>query len=149
MSALLTYMSFLMSSSNGTSYTSICPIKDYPDFLNSINTIDVTNLQQDAHTYIKGLKDNGGGDMPFTCNYNVTDYQNAKALDDGQEHYLAIYFGGTETGGSVTPTGVDGIWKFKGYVSVGIVGKGADDAREMQIHVVPTTDFTFSVGSSA
>lgn len=48
--AMLTYMSFLMYSTNGTSYSSLVPIKDYPDFLNDINTIDVTNLQQKMHT---------------------------------------------------------------------------------------------------
>ncbi len=46
-----TYMTFLMYSTNsGSSYTQLCPIKDYPDFLNDINTIDVTNLQNAMHT---------------------------------------------------------------------------------------------------
>lgn len=93
------------------------------------------------------MKDTGGS-MDFTANYNVTDYQTVKALDDGTEKYLAIWFGGSESGGTITPNGVDGKWSFKGQISVGIVGKGADEAREMQIHVVPTTDMTFSVGSS-
>lgn len=87
--------------------------------------------------------------MAFTANYNATDYQTVKALDDGTEKYLGIWFGGSESGGSVTPNGVDGKWQFKGYVTAGIVGKGADDAREMTIHVTPSTDMTFSVGTSA
>ena len=146
--AMNTYMTFLMKSSDGVTYTDLCPIKDYPDFLNEVNTIDVTNLQNAAHTYIMGLLDTGG-DMAFTANYTATDYQTVKGLDDGAEHYLAIYFGGQIVGGSITPTGIDGIWKFKGMVKVGIVGKGVDEAREMQIHVVPCTDMTFSVGTSA
>ena len=143
-----TYMTFLMSSSNGSTYTDIVPIKDYPDFLNSVNTIDVTNLQNEMHTYIMGLLDTGG-DMAFTANYTAADYQTVKALDDGTEKYLAIWFGGTKSGGTITPTGVDGKWSFKGMVKVGIVGKGVDEAREMTIHVVPSTDMTFSVGSSS
>ena len=145
--AMNTYMTFLMQSSNGTSYSDIVPIKDYPDFLNSVNTIDVTNLQNEMHTYIMGLLDTGG-DMAFTANYTATDYQTVKALDDGTEHYLAIWFGGTKAGSTVTPTGTDGKWSFKGMVKVGIVGKGVDEAREMTIHVVPTTDMTFSVASA-
>lgn len=145
--AMLTYMSFLMTSTNGTSYSDLVPIKDYPDFLNEVNTIDVTNLQNAMHTYIAGLLD-VGGTMDFTANYSAADYQTVKALDDGTEKYLAIWFGGTESGGTITPTGTDGKWSFKGYVKVGIVGKGADEAREMTIHVVPSTDMTFSVGSS-
>lgn len=146
--AMNTYMTFLMSSANGTTYTDIVPIKDYPDFLNSVNTIDVTNLQNEMHTYIMGLLDTGG-DMAFTANYTAADYQTVKALDDGTEKYLAIWFGGTKSGGTITPTGVDGKWSFKGMVKVGIVGKGVDEAREMTIHVVPSSDMAFSVGSSS
>lgn len=145
--AINTYMTFLMNSTNGSTYTDIVPIKDYPDFLNSVNTIDVTNLQNEMHTYIMGLLDTGG-DMAFTANYTAADYGTVKALDDGTEKYLAIWFGGTKSGSTVTPTGVDGKWSFKGYVKVGIVGKGVDEAREMTIHVVPSTDMTFSVGSA-
>lgn len=94
-----------------------------------------------------GLLDTGG-DMPFTCNYTSEDYQTVKALDDGTEHYLAIWFGGTDSGGTITPTGVDGKWSFKGMIKVGIVGKGVDEAREMTIHVVPSSDMTFSVTSA-
>ena len=50
MRAMNTYMTFLMKSTNGTSYTDLVPIKDYPDFMNEVNTIDVTNLQQAMHT---------------------------------------------------------------------------------------------------
>lgn len=146
--AMNTYMTFLMKSTNGTSYSDLVPIKDYPDFLNNINTIDVTNLQNSNHTYILGLDDTGGA-LDFTANYTATDYQTVKALDDGTEHYLAIWFGGTKAGSVVTPTGVDGKWTFQGMVKVGIVGKGVDEAREMTIHVVPGTDMVFSVGTSA
>lgn len=146
--AMNTYMTFLMHSTNGTSYTDLVPIVDYPDFLNEVNTIDVTNLQNEMHTYIAGLLDTGGS-LDFTANYTATDYQTVKALDDGAEKNLAIWFGGTKSGSTVTPTGVDGKWTFKGMIKVGIVGKGIDEARQMTIHVVPTTDMTFSVGTSS
>lgn len=140
---MLTYMSFLMKSTNsGSSYASICPIKDYPDFLNDLNTIDVTDLESEMHHYILGLKDTGG-DMAFTANYTKANYSTVKALE-GSEQYLAIWFGGTKSGSTVTPNGDDGKWSFKGYVAAGIVGKGADEAREFTIHVAPTTDMTFA-----
>jgi hypothetical protein len=143
--ATITYMSFLMhGTGSGTlTWADLCPIKDYPDFMNSVNAIDITDLQQNMHTYIMGLKDSGGGDMPFTCNYDKTQYTAIKALE-GTEQNLAIWFGGTEASdGTVTPTGSDGKWSFKGFISVGIVGKGVDEAREMQIHVTPTTVMAF------
>lgn len=142
--ATITYMSFLMhGTGTGTlTWADLCPIKDYPDFMNDVNAIDITDLQQNMHTYIMGLKDTGG-DMAFTANYDKTHYTSVKALE-GTEQDLAIWFGGTEAqDGTVTPTGTDGKWTFKGFVSVGIVGKGADEAREMQIHVTPTTVMAF------
>ena len=137
-----TYMTFLMNSTNGTSYTDIVPIKDYPDFLNEVNTIDVTNLQNEMHTYIMGLLDTGG-DMTFTANYDKTNYSTIRGLA-GSEQYLAIWFGGTKSGSTITPTGTDGKWSFQGLINVGLVGKGVDEAREMQIHVTPSTDMTFA-----
>ena len=140
--AMNTYMTFLMNSTNGTSYTDIVPIKDYPDFLNEVNTIDVTDLQNACHVYIQGLQDNGG-DMVFTANYAKNDYTTLRGLV-GTEQYLAIWFGGSMSGGSLVPTGDDGKWSFRGMVNVGIVGKGVDEAREMQIHITPTTDMSFA-----
>ena len=141
--AMNTYMTFLMKSSdNGNTYTDLVHIKDYPDFLNEVNTIDVTDLQNSMHTYIMGLQDTGG-DMVFTCNYTKTDYSTLKGLA-GAEQYLAIWFGGSISGGSLVPTGSDGKWAFTGLVSVGLVGKGVDEAREMQIHIVPTSDMSFT-----
>ena len=50
-SPMNTYMTFLMyKASASADYTELVPIKDYPDFLNDINTIDVTNLEQAMHT---------------------------------------------------------------------------------------------------
>jgi hypothetical protein len=136
-------MTFLMKSAdNGNTYTDLVHIKDYPDFLNEVATIDVTDLQNAMHTYIMGLLYNGG-DMAFTCNYTKTDYTTLKALA-GAEQYLAIWFGGSISGGAVVPSGTDGKWAFKGMVNVGIVGKGVDEAREMQVHVTPTTDMSFT-----
>lgn len=141
-----TYLTFLMRSANsGSTYTDIGPIKDYPDFLNELNTIDVTDLQSAMHRYILGLKDTGG-EMTFTMNYIPATYQTLKGYE-GTVQYLAIYFGGTVAGTTVTPTGTDGIWKFQAYIAVGIVGHGVDEAREMQLHVAPVSDMDFSLGT--
>lgn len=146
--AMNTYMTFLMQGTGtGTlTYAEICPIKDYPDFLNEVNTIDVTNLQNANHTYIFGLGDTGG-DMAFTANYTQADYQAVKALDDGVEKHLKLAFGATENNGTFTNHGADGSWTFDGMVKVGIVGKGVDEAREMTIHIVPSSDMVFVAGT--
>lgn len=141
--AMNTYMTFLMKSEDsGSSYTDLVRIKDYPDYLNEVATIDVTDLQNSMHTYIMGLQDTGG-DMVFTANYDKTAYTTLRGLAN-TEQYLAIWFGGSMSGTTLVPSGADGKWSFKGMVNVGIVGKGVDEAREMQIHVTPTTDMTFA-----
>ena len=50
MAAMNTYMTFLMHSTNGSTYSDLVPIVDYPDFMNEVNTFDVTNLQNSMHT---------------------------------------------------------------------------------------------------
>lgn len=147
--AMNTYKTFLLNGtgSGGTlTYGEICPIKDYPDFLNEVNTIDVTSLENANHTYIFGLGDSGG-DMAFTANYTQADYQAVKALDDGEVKHLKLAFGATGTEGNFSNYGSDGAWTFDGMVKVGIVGKGVDEAREMTIHVVPSSDMTFVPGT--
>lgn len=147
--AMNTYKTFLLQGTGTGStltYAEICPIKDYPDFLNEVNTIDVTSLENANHTYIFGLGDSGG-DMAFTANYTKTDYQTVKALDDGTTKHLKLAFGATGSEGSWSAYGSDGAWTFDGMVKVGIVGKGVDEAREMTIHVVPSTDMTFVAGT--
>ncbi len=146
--AMNTYKTFLLNGTGtGTlTYAEICPIKDYPDFLNEVNTIDVTSLENANHTYIFGLGDSGG-DMAFTANYTQTDYQAVKALDDGTVKHLKLAFGATGTEGNFSNYGSDGAWTFDGMVKVGIVGKGVDEAREMTIHVVPSSDMTFVPGT--
>ena len=135
---------FMQGTGTGTlTWADLCRIKDYPDFLNDINPIDITDLQNSMHTYMMGLKDTGG-DMSFNANYSVTGYQAVKALE-GAEQDLAIWFGGTKSGETITPTGTDGKWSFKGMISVGLVGGGVDAARQMTIHVTPTSDMTFSI----
>ena len=81
--------------------------------------------------------------MDFTANYIKTDYSTVKALE-GTVQDFAIWFGGSVSGSTVTPSGDDGKWSFSGYIKTGIVGKGADEAREMQLHIAPTTDMTFA-----
>ena len=133
--AMNTYQTYLGYAASGSSYTKVI-IKDYPDVLNDVNTIDVTTLDDAAHTYIMGLKDSGG-DMTFTANYDSTVYQALVALEGTVEN-IVIAFGST---------GTDGNWTFTGYITAGVVGKGADEAREMTIHVTPTSVPTFAVSA--
>ena len=134
-----TYKTFLMKgteSSGSISWAKLLDIKDYPDLFGLPEKLEKTTLSDKAKTYDEGLEDNDG--LEFTANYDKTTFDTLRGLK-GTEVDLAVWFGGTESGGVVTPTGSDGKFKCKGKVSVSIVGKGSNEVREMKVGVCVTS----------
>ena len=73
-----------------------------------------------------------------TANYTLEEYKKLKALE-GTEKEFAVWFGGTEAGDTVTPTGDSGKFKFKGSLSVYANGGGTNEVVEMTITIAPST----------
>lgn len=138
MAATSTYQTFLMKSTDGTTYTKLVDIKDYSDIGNAPETLETTTLTDGMQTFIFGIQSNEA--RTFTCNYDKSDYSALVALK-GTETYLAIYMG-ADSGG--TPDGHLGMWKFKGYVDVYVNGKGVNEVREMTVTIAPSTVDTFA-----
>ena len=136
--AINTYGSYLMTSSDGTTYTKLLDIKDYPDMIEPPENLDATTLSDPMRVYIPGIKDTGGA-LEFTANYSATDFAAVQALE-GTETYFAVWFG--ENAG--TPDGSHGKFSFKGYPYAKLSGKGVDEVREMTVGIVPTTGITFA-----
>lgn len=99
-------------------------------------------------TYIPGIQSLDS--LEFTTNYNLEDFKKLKALD-GKEYDYAVWFGGTEDsfGNTLTPTGADGRFSFKGQLSVFPVGTGTNEVVEMTITIAPSTPITFDGTSGA
>ena len=137
-----TYGTYLMKGTGtGTiTYSKLCDIKDYPDLGGSPEMLETTTLSDKMQTFILGIQKSDS--LEFTCNYDKTTYTTLKGLE-GQELDLAIYFGGTESGGVVTPTGDNGKFKFKGSLSVHLTGKGVNEVREMVITIAASTVIDF------
>lgn len=135
-----TSLSFLMNKAS-TTYSKLVDIKSYPNFSGEVEALETTTLSNTARTYIPGIAQASDGTLVFPANYTKTDYDAIVALA-GSEKDLAIWFGGTVSGSTVTPTGSEGKYEFKGYVTVGIVGKGVNEVREMEVRVFPTTEIT-------
>ena len=76
--------------------------------------------------------------LEFTANYTLEEYKKLKALE-GTEKEFAVWFGGTEAGDTVTPTGDSGKFKFKGSLSVYANGGGTNEVVEMTITIAPST----------
>jgi len=134
-----TFKSFLMvGSGSGTiTYSKLVDIKEIPDLGQAPATLDATTLSDPAHVYIFDIADTGGS-FEFVANYTKSDYSTVKALE-GSEQDLAVWFGATVSGSTVTPNGDDGKFPFKGFVSVYKKGASVSGVQEMGIVVSPTT----------
>lgn len=142
--ATSTYMTFLMhGTGEGTlTYNKLVDIKDSPEIEGAPNALDTTTLSDGSRTSTPGVKgDNSAKD--FTCNYDKAKFNEIKQME-GTEQNLAIWYGGTEENGVVTPTGTDGKRSFKGYVSVRDAAASVDAVRDMIVSVLPTTPITYS-----
>lgn len=142
-----TYKTFLMQGTGtGTlTYSKVVDIKSYPDIGGAPDLIDMTTLSNKSKIGVPGIQNNDA--LTFDANYDPTDYTTLKTLADGTAKHFAIYFGGTESNGVVTPTGADGKFTFDGILDVYVAGGGVNEGRTMQISITPTTDFTFTSGT--
>lgn len=136
--AISTYKVFLMKKDSDT-YSKLVDIKDFPNLGGSPEMLETTTLSDKMQTYIPGIQSLEA--LEFNANYTKEDYAKIKALE-GQELELSVWFGGAEANGTLTPDGSDGKFNFKGYVSVFVVGGGANEVISMTVSVAPSTPIT-------
>lgn len=143
--AISTYKAFLMKKSDSDStYSKLVDIKDFPDLGGAPEMLETTTLSDKMQTYIPGIQSLDS--MEFTANYTKTDYTTLKALE-GIEGEYAVWFGGTESGGKLTPSGSDGKFEFSGALSVYVSGGGVNEVVDMKITIAPSTPITLATGS--
>lgn len=132
--AFSTYKTFLMvGSGTGTiTYTKLVDIKSFGDLGGVPETIDVTTLSDKKRKTVPGVEDLET--ITFTANYTAADYDACETVA-GTEKPFAVWFGGTESNGVVTPTGSDGKFEMTGVLSVYKNGGGVNEAQEMTISI--------------
>lgn len=136
--AINTYKQFLMKGS-GTTYTKLLDIKETPDIGSNREALETTTKSDRAQTFIPGIIQISSDGLVFTCNYDKTDYTTVTALKDTETQF-AIWFGGTEAAnGTVTPTGSEGKWEFKGFADAVVVGSGVNEVQNMNVVIIPST----------
>ena len=147
--ATATYMTFLMHKSKTAesedAWKKLIDITEFPDLGGEPEMLETTTLSDKMRTYIPGIQGLEG--MTFGANYDHEDYLALKALENQEEEY-AVWFGGTESGDTVTPTGADGKFKFKGQLSVFPVGGGVNEVVDMTITIAPSTPITMDEGNA-
>lgn len=136
--AISTYKVFLMRK-NSSAWEKLIDIKEFPDLGGEPEMLETTTLSDKMQTYIPGIQSLDG--LTFTANYTLADYTALKAFEEIEEDY-AVWFGGTETGGVLTPDGSFGKFAFKGQLSVYPVGGGANEVVNMNITIAPSTPIT-------
>lgn len=142
--AISTYKIFLMSSTDGTKYEKLIDIKSFPDLGGAPEMLETTTLSDAMQTYIPGIQSLDA--LEFEANYTKEDFAKLKALE-GKEQQYAVWFGGTGEGETLTPTGSDGKFKFKGQLSVYPVGSGVNEVVNMNINIAPSTPITLDDAS--
>ena len=138
--AISTYKIFLMMK-NSSTYEKLIDIKDFPDLGGSPEMLETTTLSDKMQTYIPGVQSLDA--LEFTANYTKEDFAKLKALE-GQEKEFAVWFGGTEEGNVLTPTGTDGKFQFKGQLSAFPVGGGVNEVVDMTVTIAPSTPISMS-----
>ena len=128
--AISTFGIQLMHKGTGDTYTKLVDIKDFPDLGGSPEMLETTTLSDAMQTYIEGIQ--SADALEFTANYDKTDYTTLTALK-GQKGSYAVYFG-TE--------GVNGMFKFDGYLSVRVNGGGVNEVVGMTISIAPASAIT-------
>lgn len=138
--AISTYKIFLMKKARtGDAYEKVIDIKDFPDLGGAPEMLETTTLSDKMQTYIPGIQSLDA--LEFTANYTKEDFTKLKALEGKEESY-AVWFGGTENGGVLTPTGSDGKFEFKGQLSAFPVGGGVNEVVDMTVTIAPSTPIT-------
>ena len=138
--AISTYKVFIMKKT-ADAYETLIDIKDFPDLGGAPEMLETTTLSDRMQTYIPGIQSLDA--LAFTANYTKEDYSKLKALE-GVENDYAVWFGGTETAGVVTPTGTDGKFEFKGQLSAYPVGGGVNEVVDMNVTIAPSTPITMA-----
>ena len=137
--AISTYKVFLMKSTDGSQYEKLIDIKDFPDLGGAPEMLETTTLSDSMQTYIPGIQSLDA--LEFNTNYTKEDFETLKALE-GQDLHYAVWFGGTVSGSTVTPTGADGKFEFKGSLSAFPVGGGVNEVIGMTVTIAPSTPIT-------
>lgn len=129
-----------MKKGSGSTYDKLIDIKEFPDLGGEPEMLETTTLSDKMQTYIAGIQSLDA--LTFTANYTKSDYTTLKALEGTQTDF-AVWFGGTEAGTSVTPSGSDGKFSFTGELSVYANGGGVNAVVNMTISIAPSTVITF------
>jgi len=125
----------LVHSTDGTSYTKVICIKDFPDIDKGMpDQVETTTLCDSSHMNIDGLG-NLPEELSFTANYDPSDWSSVQTLitNDGGEGYWGVRIGNSGKK-----------FLFKATARLVLVGGGVGDVLEMRVVLTPKSAITIS-----
>ena len=112
---------------SGSVYEKLIDIKSFPDLGGTPELLETTTLSDSMQTNIKGIQSLDA--LEFSANYTKTDYEKIKELE-GQKLDYAVQFG---------DDGADGVYGWKGDISVFINGAEVNSVIDMTISCIAET----------
>ena len=125
----------LVHSTDGTSYTKVICIKDFPDIDNAQkDQVEATTLCDGTHTNIDGLG-NLPDELSFTANYDPSDWSSVQSIitTDNGEGYWGVRIGNSGKK-----------FLFKATARLMLVGGSVGDVLEMRVALTPKSQITVS-----
>ena len=133
---------FLMHKSEGGSWEKLVDVTTSPATGGEPEMIDITTLSDHTERKTDGIRKMET--MKWEALYNPTDFAKCVALQNKEEQY-GIWYGGTESGDTITPTGEYGSWSFKGKLNVYASEVSTNSPYKMTITIANTTAPVFAV----
>ena len=112
--------------------TQLCKIKSYPDLGGAPDTIETTDLEDTAQTFVAGVQ--SIDQMEFTANFTPNAFTSLKA-NEGKDGYFELDFG---------QNGSEGKFTWQGSYSAYVNGGDVNAVRECTIVVTPSTAITYA-----
>lgn len=132
------YTTLKAKESGGSSFSKLCPIKDYPDLGGAPEQVETTTLDDRQATYVTGVQQVDR--LEFTANYTPEDYAKVKGME-GSTCDFELDFGSESEGSDL------GSFTWSGEISVWVVGGGVNGVREMRISITAGTEITYNNGT--
>lgn len=142
--AISSYKAFLMQNTGtalSPTWAKVIDIKSFPNLGGAPEQLETTTLSDSMTTYIKGIQKLDA--LTFSANYDKANFTTLKTLEGLQKEY-SVWLGGTGEGATLTPTGTDGKFTFKGELAVYPKGGGVNSVVEMEITILPSTIIAFA-----
>lgn len=133
----ITTMGTFLMVKDTSAYKTFIDINSFGDLGGTPNKIDATTLSHWVAVSVNGVRQLDTID--FEANFSKAEYKTIAAEQDVVKEF-SVWFGGTHnTDGTITPTGEDGKFNFKGMYSVKVNGGSTDEIVKCTISVTALT----------